>query len=307
MSAHYQTLARLTAWSLLMAFGIGVPFGWASGAGSVMGAVLGILIHGTSRLDFMKWRIPSTVISPVILVAIIPVLGLLTDWLPLGLAGVLLINFLLGALFATVVVPLAMLPGRFLDANPVEAIVAGLVGSLPFAEASGGHFEKPRWFADLVMGGGGNPPHFLAWTGGVLILVAIFGTMAFALGKDGKKPDINSLVGALLLMIGTGVIVYFLASIFPPVSSCPIHPPRPPMSFAGIPPPPLLRIRCHSLPLSFQRSRVCRPDSRAFTSGDLILNAAPMRCHLETGSSKRLSGISKTMWHPWLLRENPSR
>lgn len=331
MSARYQTLVRLIAWSLLMAFGIGVPFGWASAAGSVIGAALGVLIHGTTRLRFMKWRIPSKVISPVILVALTSVSGLLTAWLPMGLPGVLLINFLLGVLFASVIVPLAMLPGRYLEANPLEAIVAGLVGSLPFVEASGGHFEKPRWFADLVIGGGGNPPHFLAWTGGLLILVAILGTMTFSPEKDGKKPEIKSLAGTLLLLIGTGAIVYFLSSILPPVSSCPVHPPRPPMSFAGAPPPPpppdpvpLAAAEFSEIPRVSPRLKGIyfrRPDpecgTNAMPSGDRVIkttiwylkdNVAPLvtpgeslsmmipsdfeRAHSASWSATRLPGIS---------------
>ena len=163
---------RTLVWSLLLLFGIGLSFGVIAGVGAAIGAFLGVLCVGKTFTVWKTWTAPAVVILWVLILALLAVRGTLTGLLPLGLLGVGLANFLTGVLFGAFVVPFTMMANRLIGVNILEALFAGLVASIPFLDASGGHFERPRWFSDLVIERGEDPALLLSWTGGALILLS---------------------------------------------------------------------------------------------------------------------------------------
>ena len=231
---------RMVVWSLLLIFGIGVPFGMITGSGAAIGAMVGIICMGKSFRMFGGRKVPTVLILCVLIMVLLALRYILTEILPLGLLGVGLPNFLIGAFFASAIVPFAMLANRILGVNVMEALLAGLVASIPFIDASGGHFERPRWFADLVIGGGGNPALLLSWTGSALLLLSILGLLL--LPNTGKEKDSGlncaKSLGLLLMVLLAGAISFLLSTLLPPVPASVSPPSKPPMSFAGNPPPP---------------------------------------------------------------------
>ena len=175
------------------------------------------------------------------------------DFIPLGLIGLASWNLVSGAFFGAVIIPCAMSAGRVLGTNILEALVAALVASIPFLDASGGHFEKPRWFADLVVARGQDPALLLSWAGGSLILLSVLGLLSIPSSKSEKRERPSGLLFVILL---AGGFTFLLSTQLPPVPATPHQPPRPPMSFAGTPPPPRHPNRAPSPPSSSPTSPV---------------------------------------------------
>lgn len=229
-------------WSVLLLFGIGLPLGSIVGIGAAIGAFCGILCVGRSVTMAKSWNVPAVPILCVGLVVLFFAFGLFGGIFPFGLIGIAASNVLLGALFGAVLVPACMIINRLLGMNIPEALAAGLVASIPFLDAAGGHFEKPRWFADLVISRGEDPALLLSWVGSALILLSILALLV--LPSYGKGNEHNSglklgkFLGLLLVVLLAGAMSFVLSTHLPPVPANPVTPPRPPMSFSGTPPPP---------------------------------------------------------------------
>lgn len=242
MSALPSIVIRATAWSVLLLLGVGLPFGMIIGAGSAAGAWLGILCIDGS-VSFRGRAVPAVVVANLVVLAVLLASVPLSGLLPMGWTGVVSWNFLAGAFFGSVLVPCVMLVSRMFGSNIMEVLAAGLVASIPFFDASGGHFERPRWFADQVIGSGGDPVLFLSWTGIFLILLPVMGLLAVSpAGKRVRQRTSRSsrkpLLGIALVIFLAGGLSFLLSKRLPPVAAVPIKPPRPPLSFSGTPPPP---------------------------------------------------------------------
>ena len=235
MSAFTAIATRAVVWSLLLIFGIGLPFGIIAGIGAVFGAILGIHCMGRSLTLGKARNIPAVMIPGILILCMLVASDLLYGLFPSGLTGVVLSNVLKGAFFGAVFVPSAMTVSRLLGTNIPEALVAALVGSIPFLDASGGHFERPRWFADYAISRGHDPAHLLTWAGGGLILFSVFGLLSIPLPENAKRPRPS---GLLFLILLAGGVTFLISTQLPPVPASPHQPPRPPMSFSGTPPPP---------------------------------------------------------------------
>jgi hypothetical protein len=213
--------------------------GWCVAAGAVLGGVFGVLSNSFTGPQWALHRHWRTALAGIILAGLaFWVLPLLLGLI--GLVGVAIEvpNFLTGMVSCFFAV---WLVNRLVEAfqSPLpEAIAAGLLASIPFCPGTGGHFERPVWFADPIIARGLDPAFLLALSGVGIIFILFCILVLLRTADTSQSPRSRNTVGMLLLILFSGGVLFLLAWRIPPVPSSPVAPPKPPLSFSGNPPPP---------------------------------------------------------------------